>query len=42
MVILKLIAFRLYKYDACFTPNCYAFRRGVKASDAIFSIRRAI
>ncbi|MBR7030311.1 MAG: hypothetical protein IKI06_03620 [Prevotella sp.] len=42
MVILKLIAFRLYQYDACFTPNCYAFRRGVKASDAIFSIRRAI
>lgn len=42
MLILKLIAFRLYKYDACFTPNCYAFRRGVKASDAIFSIRRAI
>ena len=42
MVILKLIAFRLYQYDACFTPNCYAFRRGIKASDAIFSIRRAI
>ena len=42
MVILKLIAFKLYDYDACFTPNCYAFRRGVKASDAIFSIRRAI
>ena len=42
MVILKFIAFRLYQYDACFTPNCYAFRRGVKASDAIFSIRRAI
>ncbi len=42
MVILKLIAFRLYQYDACFTPNCYAFRRGVKASDAIFSIRKAI
>ena len=42
MVILKLIAFKLYVYDACFTPNCYAFRRGVKASDAIFSIRRAI
>ena len=42
MVILKLIAFKLYDYDACFTPNCYAFRRGVKASDAVFSIRRAI
>ena len=42
MVILKLIAFKLYDYDACFSPNCYAFRRGIKASDAIFRIRRAI
>jgi hypothetical protein len=42
MVILKLIAFRLYDYDAYFAPNCYAFRRGIKASDAIYSIRRAI
>ena len=42
MVILKLLAFKLYDYDACFAPNCYAFRRGVKASDAIFAIRRAI
>ena len=42
MTILKLIAYKLYDYDACFTPNCYAFRRGVKASDAIFHIDRAI
>ena len=42
MVILKLIAFKLYDYDACFSPNCYAFRRGIKASDAIFRVRRAI
>ncbi|MBR1520292.1 MAG: hypothetical protein IJ635_03545 [Bacteroidaceae bacterium] len=42
MTILKLIAYRLYEYDACFTPNCYAFRRGIKASDAIFHIDRAI
>ena len=42
MVILKLIAFKLYDYDAYFAPNCYAFRRGIKASDAIYSIRRAI
>lgn len=42
MVVLKLIAFKLYDYDACFTPNCYAFRRGIKASDAIFRIRQAI
>ena len=42
MMILKLIAFQLYGYDSCFSPNCYAFRRGIKASDAIFHIRRAI
>ena len=42
MVILKLLAFKLYDYDACFSPNCYAFRRGIKASDAIFRIRHAI
>ena len=42
MVILKFIAFKLYDYDAIFSPNCYAFRRGIKASDAIFSINRAI
>ena len=42
MVILKLLAFKLYEYDACFSPNCYAFRRGIKASDAIFRIRHAI
>ena len=42
MTILKLIAFKLYDYDGCFSSNCYAFRRGIKASDAIFRIRRAI
>ena len=42
MVMLKLLAFKLYDYDACFSPNCYAFRRGIKASDAIFRIRQAI
>ena len=42
MMLLKLIAFRLYDYDGCFAPNCYAFRRGIKASDAIFHINRAI
>ena len=42
MVILKFIAFKLYDYDAVFSPNCYAFRRGIKACDAIFSINRAI
>jgi len=42
MMLLKLIAFKLYDYDDCFAPNCYAFRRGMKASDAISHIQRAI
>ena len=42
MLLLKLIAFQLYKYDDQFAPNCYAFRRGVKAHDAIFNINKAI
>ena len=42
MLILKLIAFLLYKYDNQFAPNCYAFRRGLKASDAVFKINKAI
>ena len=42
MMLLKLIAFKLYDYDEHFAPNCYAFRRGVKAHDAIRNIRRAI
>ena len=42
MLVLKLIAFLLYKYDDQFAPNCYAFRRGLKASDAIFKINKAI
>ena len=42
MLILKLIAFLLYRYDDQFAPNCYAFRRGLKAHDAIFKINKAI
>ena len=42
MLILKLIAFLLYKYDDQFAPNCYAFRRGLKASDAVFKINKSI
>ena len=42
MLILKLIAFLLYKYDNQFSPNCYAFRRGLKATDAVFKINKAI
>ena len=40
--VLKLIAYLLYRYDDRFAPNCYAFRRGVRASDAIFRIRKAL
>ena len=42
MTILKLLAFKLYDYDEWFAPNCYAFRRGMNASDAVFDIIRAI
>ena len=42
MLVLKLIAFLLYKYDDQFAPNCYAFRRGLKASDTVFKINKAI
>lgn len=42
MLILKLIAFLLYKYDDRLAPNCYAFRRGLKAHDAIFKLNKAI
>ena len=40
--VLKLLAFLLYRYDDRFSPNCYAFRRGIKASDAIFQLRKAL
>ena len=42
MLLLKLIAFLLYKYDDQFAPNCYAFRRGLKAHDAVFDINKSI
>ena len=40
--ILKLVAYLLYRYDGCFSPNCYAFRRGLKASDALYAIRKQL
>ena len=40
--VLKLISFLLYRYDGRFAPNCYSFRRGIKASDAIFKLRRVL
>lgn len=42
MQVLKIIAFLLYRYDNHFAPNCYAFRRGLTAHDAIFRINKAI
>ncbi len=42
MMMLKLIAFLLYKYDDQFAPNCYAFRRGLKAHDAVHTINKTI
>lgn len=42
MMVLKVIAFKLYDYDDSFAPNCYAFRRGKKAHDAVISINRAV
>ena len=40
--VLKLISYLLYRYDSHFSPNCYSFRRGLKASDAIFSLRKIL
>lgn len=40
--VLKLMAFLLYRYDGRFSPNCYSFRRGIKASDAIFRLRKEL
>ena len=40
MTVLKLIAHLLYKYDDQFAPNCYAFRRGLRASDALLRLHR--
>ena len=42
MSVLKLIAHLLYRYDDRFAPGCYAFRRGLRASDAIFRLRKAL
>ena len=40
--VLKLVSWLLYRYDACFAPNCYSFRRGMKACDAVFSLRKLL
>lgn len=38
-MLLKMIAFSLYKYDNQFSPNCYAFRKNYGVRDAIKRIR---
>lgn len=40
MQVLSLMAFLLYRYDGCFAPNCYAFRRGISPLDAIRHINK--
>ena len=42
MQVLSVISYLLYRYDKCFAPNCYAFRRGLRPQDAIRRINRAI
>ena len=42
MMVLKVIAFKLYDYDGYFAPNCYAFRRGLKVHDAVFHLNQAV
>ena len=42
MTVLKVLASLLYKYDSLFAPNCYAFRRGVRASDAVLKVHNAV
>lgn len=38
--MLKFVAYALYRYDAIFADNCYAFRREYGVKDAIWRIRR--
>ncbi len=38
-IVLKAIAFSLYRYDALFAASCYAFRRSYGVRDAVKRIR---
>ena len=40
--ILKIISFLLYRYDDRFASNCYSFRRGMRACDAVLKINKTI
>lgn len=42
MTLLKLLTYQLYRYDNAFAPNCYAFRRGMRASDAVLKINNTV
>ena len=42
MRALSLISYLLYRYDAHFAPNCYAFRQGLHPQDAIRSVNQAL
>lgn len=42
MRALSLISYLLYRYDHCFAPNCFAFRRGLRPQDALRSVNRAL
>lgn len=39
-IFLKFIAFGLYRYDHEFCHNCYAFRRGIGAGNALLRLRK--
>ena len=40
--ILKIISFLLYRYDDRFASNCYSFRRGMRACDAVLKINKTL
>ena len=40
-IFLKFIAFHLYRYDNMFCDNCYAFRRGIGARNALQRLKEA-
>ena len=42
MIVMKVMAFLLYRYDGQLAPNCYSFRRGLTAHDAIHHLVRSI
>ena len=42
MTVLKLIAYLLYRYDDRLAPNCYSFRRGLTAHDAVTHLVRTL